>query len=957
MGLLAESGVIGIGGDVPEARSAAAQVFLSYARADAEFVTRLVDALERDGRPAWVDWRGIHPASQWWPEILQAIDAADNFAFVITPRSVASEVCRQELERAVAGGKRLLPLLAKPVEPEELPEPLRPVQWISFTGREGFAGGWSMLVTALDTDLGHVRAHTRYLLRAREWDQAGRDAGGLLRGGDLQDALRWAVAAAGKQPPPSPLHQAYLEASRQNEAEELQRLRELTERALARQLAAQAELVRSQQPAEVQRWALLALEAMLRHPGLEADQPLRRALDLLPQPHWQAVDDGGAGPLGLAAERGWVVTASGSEAVLRAVATGQEVCRLPHGADVLAAALRADGSVAATGGADQVVRIWDTSGSRDGEQPRLLGTLAFSFYPRAASPDRALAFHPASADLAVASGSDAVRLVRAAGPDTVALPLPGLVEVVEFSADGRRLAAGSWDGALRVWDLGTLDVAFAADELGAVRMVALSGDGRLVAAGAGSELRVWDVDTGAVVLTAAHAALIWAVDLSRDGAVAAGDDAGAAALWDLASRQRLVQVDHGDPVLDLAVSPDGAYLATAGRDATARVWAVGSGQEVARIGHDSVVQRCRYAFAGAALLTRSIDGSTALWDRVGWRERRRIDRAAVYAQALSAVGAGTERPVVSRRGCTVVHPADNGFLLVNEATGNTRPVVLDAPPGTVLVEDDGRLVLTVTGAKARLWNGHTGERLARWRWPRGLTPGALTATLVAGWNSDEQRVELHDPRTGDRVSGHSSDLRVTAAALSPNGRFAVAAFSWEALEILDLHSGARVTITYPPLPPQGAIRDITFAPDGVRLATAADDGYCRVWDAVTGEEILAVEHEAGVQAVTFAGDGRHLLTGSADRTARIWDLAGRGTEVARILCPDWVAPVAFARPGDATVWTWSEAAETHPWRPADMCRAVAERLTRDLTAAEWERHLPDVPYRATRHACLGDERR
>jgi WD40 repeat protein len=142
---------------------------------------------------------------------------------------------------------------------------------------------------------------------------------------------------------------------------------------------------------------------------------------LLPQPHWCAVDSGGPSSLELATDCGLIATASGNDAVLRKVATGQEFCRLPHGAYVLAAAVSADGSVAATGGSDELVRIWDIGQPGDGKWPPLLGTLPFSFYPRAASPDRALAFRPGNAELAIASGSDTIGLLRPAEPDTVAL--------------------------------------------------------------------------------------------------------------------------------------------------------------------------------------------------------------------------------------------------------------------------------------------------------------------------------------------------------------------------------------------------------------------------------------------------------------------------------------------------------------------------------------------------------
>ena len=92
-----------------------ADLFVSYARTDADAVRRLCDALIAQRREVWVDSRDIPPTAQWREEIRAAIDAASAVVFVISPASIGSEECRGELEHAVAQGKRLIPLvLQKP---------------------------------------------------------------------------------------------------------------------------------------------------------------------------------------------------------------------------------------------------------------------------------------------------------------------------------------------------------------------------------------------------------------------------------------------------------------------------------------------------------------------------------------------------------------------------------------------------------------------------------------------------------------------------------------------------------------------------------------------------------------------------------------------------------------------------------------------------------------------------
>jgi TIR domain len=74
-----------------------AEVFISYGRADRVFARDLHDALKEQKRDPWIDWHSIPYSTKWHAEILAAIEAVDNFLFIISPDSLRSWMCGQEV--------------------------------------------------------------------------------------------------------------------------------------------------------------------------------------------------------------------------------------------------------------------------------------------------------------------------------------------------------------------------------------------------------------------------------------------------------------------------------------------------------------------------------------------------------------------------------------------------------------------------------------------------------------------------------------------------------------------------------------------------------------------------------------------------------------------------------------------------------------------------------------------
>jgi|SRR5829696_4101374 len=62
-----------------------ADVFISYARENQDFVLKIHKALEARNKDTWIDWKDIPLTAKWLDEVFSGIERGDAFAFVISP--------------------------------------------------------------------------------------------------------------------------------------------------------------------------------------------------------------------------------------------------------------------------------------------------------------------------------------------------------------------------------------------------------------------------------------------------------------------------------------------------------------------------------------------------------------------------------------------------------------------------------------------------------------------------------------------------------------------------------------------------------------------------------------------------------------------------------------------------------------------------------------------------------
>ncbi|KAF4703039.1 Dynein assembly factor with WDR repeat domains 1, partial [Perkinsus olseni] len=127
--------------------------------------------------------------------------------------------------------------------------------------------------------------------------------------------------------------------------------------------------------------------------------------------------------------------------------------------------------------------------------------------------------------------------------------------------------------------------------------------------------------------------------------------------------------------------------------------------------------------------------------------------------------------------------------------------------------------------------------------------------------------------------------------LSDSKKGVVRKMIYKLMDKLDGHNRSRKFYLYKIL--RAHILPLTncaFNKSGSKFITGSYDRTCRIWDTMTGDELVSLEgHRNVVYALAFNNPfGDKILTGSFDKTARIWDaetgqclhvLVGHTTEI------------------------------------------------------------------------------
>ena len=956
-------------------------VFISYSRRNEAFTKKLFTRLEEAGRDAWIDWEGIPLSANWWREIQEGIEAADNFIFIATEESLSSQVCMLELYHAVQSGKRIIPVVREQpnfqsamekleataldegmlerLEGRDLMEiartnhqELRHLNWAFFRRDEDFEESFLNLILTVDTDLEYVKEHTWIYVQARNWEENRRQRDLLLYGEEIAEAEEWLKSSKDKKPPPTALHQKYIEQSRIVEDSRKRLLRNLRiasvvlgmigVAAVLATIVALDQTSRASQRADEAQAEVASAELRLTAVSMEIEQgqQLIESQRLATLANGILLDPAGnvevallLGLRGLQEQYAWQT----ENALIQAMDRYHSLRMLTDETQIFVNAVEflPNGLLALVVGnesAEKHVRLWDLQSGEINEQ----------FFGHV-SDITDIAISPDGKRYATASADRTVRVVDIETGERIHKfeDHEDFVTVVEFSPDGERLATGSADRTVRLRDMETGEEVHLLDAEAYVSSIAFSPDGSQVATGAlDNTAKIWDVGTGELLhVLEDDVGSVMDVVYTPDGeGLILGDSVGNMMVWDVAEEEVLeVLSASNDGIRSIDLSPDGKHLVSAGTDGLARLWNLETGaMERLFSGHTDEITHAVFSPNGRYLVTGSEDGTFRLWDAFLNPPFLKLPddvRSLVFSPDNHSVLVGSD---------------DRNAYLFDVQTQDFR--VLEGHTGYVTstaFSEDGAMALTgARDNRAILWNTETGEVLQEFA-------GHLSKVTAVDFLSDEQvvtggydgTVRIWDINTGEQVGILPEDTvgRVDTVKVSPSGQYLLIGSRGFLAQVWDLVNAEFV----------GTFGDnddfsvrVAMSPDESLIATAGDNGVLRLWQVDSGElwqEIGA--HTNPVTSITFMPDGEHVLTTSEDNTARLWS-TDTGKEVRRLTGhQDDVTHAGVAGDGQ-TIVTSSRDHTVRLWNatPEDFVRDVCNRLYRDLTAEERQEFgVDDLP--------------
>lgn len=856
-----------------------AKLFVSYSRKDSIAARKLIEAFRSLEQEVWVDWESIPPAADWLEQILRGIEEADAFIFMVSPDSIASEVCKVEIGHAAKNNKRIIPIVLRDAKPQDAPETIRKLNWTFIRETDNFEEGLAKVKTAIELDLDWLEEHRRLQIRALEWHRK-KDVSLLLRGRDLRNAQHMLGTYTAKDPIPTDLQRKYIEYSRRAERNRtiavLAGTVALIVMAILAYTAWQQSILANQNADKARKQEVIAVQKADEAETARAKEAIQRQIaetaqaaeaiqrQRAEQKKTEAeaqrsaaraqIYQGRPGELYistlLAIDSMRRNPSAEAEQILRSniIMLPRPVVQFSQADKINSLAFNRDRTSFVTGSEDGTVCAW-----------RIQDTVSKIFCTPPDHPAvNAVAFNADGSLIAMGDQTGLVQILdsqtgevlhayqrikpriktiefvdlkaKGLSPSDSALNEP--VRQISFHPGSREQVAVAYDdGQLPVFNVTTGNISSPLFTGYRINIMGFSPTGTWIVAGSESgNVSIWRYGTNDNFPGFAHRGDVLALAFSpKDSKLATGGN-DSAAVMNLSSKKQLFQIPNQNLIRDLAFSPNGATLATASADRRIRIWDATSGAEKLSMSQDGSVTDVVFSANGKWLASTGEDRTARVWD--------------------AETGAQIFEIPLKASGSQLAFCNDDQWLVSTDASGaidiwdisimNIPSIAMSTPSRTLVdhVQYSPSGEQLAVSSENNLWL---------------LTP-------------DLESV-LSERELTERDSFFKS--KIEKLVFSPDSTRLGVLTAANDLAIYDTASRAFTSLKNTSL-----VKDIAFSPDSQQLIISDSEDKLHVWD-IANSQWIENSELASVPGSTLASSSKFLAVGAPDEI-RVTGMDGKG---------------------------------------------------------------------------------
>jgi WD40 repeat protein len=818
-----------------------AKLFVSYSRKDSIAARKLIEAFKSIQQEVWVDWESIPPAVDWLEQVFRGIEEADAFLFLISPDSVASEVCKVEITRAALNNKRIIPIVLRDVDPQITHEDIRKLNWTFMREADNFEEGLAKVKTAIELDLDWLEEHRRLLVRSLEWHRR-KDPSLLLRGRDLRNARQMVATATSKDPLPTDLQRTFIQHSSRSE--------------------------RNRLTAWIATGVALLIMAVLSYLALINSREATRNADRADKNRVRAEKN--AAQALLSAKEAGEAQRQAEAARRTAEEQREKALAQERIASSQRSAARAQIYQSRTGelytSTLLAIDSWKKSPSDEAEE---ILRKNISLLPLPVVQDsqnakiNALELNPNGESFLTASDDGTACMWNLKARESI-FCAPGAISADEtpppindaiFALGGKSIVTADEAGIVRVLNAETGEVEREFQKGAAVRDLDIGPDGRTLSISRENGLiTIVDIqNTKSNGYNLTLTGKLTVADFSPNGQwMAAGSESGTVTVWNLGTRKIYSSGRHKGEVLTIQFSPNNRFVISGGADNYAVGFDTQKGEEVFRMLHSDWVRDVAFPANTSWFATASDDARVRIWDLNSGKERLILFQEG----AITHVKISPDGKWIAATG------EDNTVRVWSVYTGvEAFEIPLDTYGAALAFsKDNGRLISADGDGGIGIWD------ISGMRAPLGYVPfdkltwiSKFTPTgdkLIA---ADANRVWLLDPES-------ISDL------------------------------GAR--------PPANSVRefendiyDLVISPDSQRIGLSTYANEYVIYNLTTRNK-LEVNPSTDAYAIAFSADGSRFITGTTEGDVEVWDVTTAG-QINSINIGEYIYSIASSPSGTA----------------------------------------------------------